>query len=519
MPNTIEEKIEELITSALGSGEVTTAAYNTAWVARIRSKNNKNVPEFPECLEFLRKSQHPDGSWGSNHPFCIFERTISTLAVVICLKQWNSSSDEQRITDGQRFLQDNLIYLKESEELQYKMPIGFEFILPSLIDEAKEMGLEFGSDDVIEIYRAEKQRKFKYIKKWNDDGNDISKVKPWYFSLEALDGLYSNEQIERLIADNGMICASYAPTAYALFKGIDSPKGLQHIRSVVAENGGGVLKVHKFPNFELSWSINVLSHSGYNIESEILQVHLNYLEEVWKKQSGIIGACKYLPPDSDTTSNTLLALSETKRVTDRESVNGLLKYLKNKYFVTHEAEKEPSLSTNLHCLLALRNFQQFEDIRQMSKEVAEWTKTLIIDNNLEFEDKWHCSPLYPMSRALIAFEFFDPIFAEKIFDLILDKQNSDGGWGLKGHSSRLETSYALISLIYWMRIHTKSIDEKSVNCLKKAKKFMKEERHEIEYNFWIGKLLYSPINLDKITILCGEYALENFESSLNSTKF
>ena len=309
----IEKKIQQLMSKGgYGYGSISAAHYETAWVGRL---GKTGQPMFPQCLEYLRKGQHSDGSWGAKRPFLIFDHIISTLAVIVCLKQWNFSTDAQRISEGQKFLQDNLKRLRNSNKIKFKKTAGFELILPSLIDEAKEMGLVFGSEDIIDIYRAERNWKLKVIKKLEDLGSDISTIKSWQFSLEGLGGLYSNEQMKALIKDNGIVCVSYSSTAYALLKGVDSPKTIEHFNHIIAENGGGIPHMYPETVFELAWGIISLLYVGFSIETDFLQPALDELEALWDRFKGFLGASEYAPLDPDSTANTLFVLSEAKRVT------------------------------------------------------------------------------------------------------------------------------------------------------------------------------------------------------------
>ena len=520
----MEKEIERFLKSdSFGKGNISPCAYNTAWVARIRSNEDRNRPQFQQCIEFLRNTQHEDGYWGSNHPCSLFERIISTLAVILCFKQWNLEEDRKRITDGQRYVKEKLLFLHKPEEAQDQMTIGFELILPRLIDESKRIGLEFGSETLIGQYRVERERKINAIKKCESRVILKPHEKPWYFTLEALEwNRFPTEEFEaikKIMAENELICGSYAPTAFAMTKGIPSPCSLKHISEIVAENDGGVIEVVKCPNFEISWSIGTLILSGFKIE-KYLDSSLDYLEEVWKSKKGWIGASNYLPPDADDISNALFVLSETRGVKDLASLESLLQFKRDDSFITFQAENHRSLSSNINALIALRNFRQYQDIDEMSMAVAEWTKKWIIGKEFKFEDKWHSSQYYSMCRALIAFVSYDLGFAKELFDKILKAQNEDGGWGMNGLSSRLETAYAVISIIYVIRSAEISFDQKTIFetkvCLRKANEFIEEERSEDGFNFWIGKSLYSIINLDKLTILCARFALEKLKADFKA---
>ena len=74
------ERIRELIKKNFGNGSATAQVYATSWVARISNKD-KNLPEFPESLDYIRRTQFDDGSWGSKKPLFILKTELSAQSV------------------------------------------------------------------------------------------------------------------------------------------------------------------------------------------------------------------------------------------------------------------------------------------------------------------------------------------------------------------------------------------------------------------------------------------------------
>ena len=73
---------------SMGDGEISISAYDTAWVALVKSLNGDNTPQFPSCIDWIARNQLPDGSWGDDF-FLVQDRIINTLACIIALKSWN----------------------------------------------------------------------------------------------------------------------------------------------------------------------------------------------------------------------------------------------------------------------------------------------------------------------------------------------------------------------------------------------------------------------------------------------
>lgn len=91
------KKLDHIIKSMLGSmdgGEISTSAYDTAWVALIKDIDGNDAPQFPSCLQWIADNQLPDGSWGDDKIFLAHDRLINTLACIAALKSWNVHLDK-----------------------------------------------------------------------------------------------------------------------------------------------------------------------------------------------------------------------------------------------------------------------------------------------------------------------------------------------------------------------------------------------------------------------------------------
>ncbi|OAY73106.1 Ent-copalyl diphosphate synthase 1, chloroplastic [Ananas comosus] len=128
---------------AINDGEITISAYDTAWVALIEKQDGGSGPQFPSCVRWIVDNQLHDGSWGDAAMFSAHDRMINTLACVVALKLWGVHLEKYE--RGLSFLRENMWRLAEEEaEL---MTIGFEIAFPSLIEMAKNLGLDIPYDD------------------------------------------------------------------------------------------------------------------------------------------------------------------------------------------------------------------------------------------------------------------------------------------------------------------------------------------------------------------------------------
>ena len=93
----METRLSALI-DKIGTSDMLTTAYDTAWVARMREIDaNLALP----AIEWLSQNQLPDGSWGAAHSYYYYDRVISTLSAMIALAyQGKRRSDKNLIEKG-----------------------------------------------------------------------------------------------------------------------------------------------------------------------------------------------------------------------------------------------------------------------------------------------------------------------------------------------------------------------------------------------------------------------------------
>src|SRR3972149_6276291 len=112
---------------------MSTTAYDTAWVARVPALNDSCERDFPEALEWLRRHQHPDGSWGSRQKY-YHDRVICTLNALIALAEYgHEPADRLMIQRGESYLHGNVPHLSSEPH----ETVGFELIVPTLTERAR----------------------------------------------------------------------------------------------------------------------------------------------------------------------------------------------------------------------------------------------------------------------------------------------------------------------------------------------------------------------------------------------
>ncbi|KAG6514687.1 hypothetical protein ZIOFF_025057 [Zingiber officinale] len=119
--------------------QLSASSYDTAWVAMVPSPTSPNQPCFPQCLDWIIKHQHSDGSWGLDHfqPILVKDYLSSTLACIIALERWKVGQEQVR--KGLNFIGSNSSSILD-EHLQ--SPIGFDIIFPGMLEYAINIGLD-----------------------------------------------------------------------------------------------------------------------------------------------------------------------------------------------------------------------------------------------------------------------------------------------------------------------------------------------------------------------------------------
>ncbi|KAK7737349.1 hypothetical protein SLS53_006652 [Cytospora paraplurivora] len=144
---------ESLDTPYHGSSFMTKSVYDTAWVAMVTKPSMAADGDrrrrwlFPECFQFVLESQGPDGGFGTG-PSEV-DGILNTMAALLALCKYQDSLVTDgipglddvagRITRGKEFLDHAL----QCWDVQSAMHVGFEVLVPSLLDLLRYEGLDF----------------------------------------------------------------------------------------------------------------------------------------------------------------------------------------------------------------------------------------------------------------------------------------------------------------------------------------------------------------------------------------
>jgi halimadienyl-diphosphate synthase len=467
----------------IGPNIITRSSYDTAWVARL---GELDASLSMQALEWLREHQAADGSWGTNGVRYHHERVVCTLAAMTALARWGRARDRLRLERAKLALETMIDGLPADPA---GATVGFEMIVPTLLAEAQALGLIQRLGDGL----LERLTRYRAAKLAALPEGVINRYVTVAFSAEMVgpDGLHLLD-VENLHAPNGSVAYSPAATAFVtMHVRNQNASALKYLRSVAVD--GAVPYVTPIEIFERTWPLWNLALAG-PLDDDVLalcQPHLDLLEAEWKPGRGIAASAGLALLDGDDTSLTYDVLRRFGRPVD---LQGVLHYEQGNHFRCYGIEANPSISTNIHALGALRQ----AGLGVAHPSVAKLLRFLrqVQTGRLFWFDKWHASPYYPTSHAVIACAGYADWLAKDAVAWILGTQNPDGSWGFYGPTAE-ETAYCLQALVIWKR----NGGQVPGDVLKRGTAWLADHADPPYPSLWIGKCLYHPLLVVRSAIL------------------
>ena len=479
--------INELL-KVMGKGHMANTAYDTAWIARLNEIDSRMSND---ALGWISENQLSDGSWGVEKPSYYHDRVISSLATMIALNyRGRRAHDRAQIESGLLALEK--ITSGATEGLRGDIrgaTVGFEMIVPTLVSEAEKLGIIKQQGDQI-LGRLSGQRALKMEKL---KGLKISRYITASLSIEmaGTDAMHFLDP-DSLQEPNGSVGNSPSATAYfALHVRPGDEKALNYLRSVV--NEGGAPFVSPFDVFERAWILWNLSLIDLNAQADdLVKGHLDFLDSRWVAGHGISFTTDSMLFDSDDSSVTFEVLARFGRLKDAEA---LISYEGEKWFRCYPFEVDASTGANLHILGALRQAGYQKD-HPLILKIIQFLAAKREPGGYWF-DKWHTSPYYITSHAIILCREYANDLCEVAVNWMISTQKADGSWGFFGFSTAEETAYCIQSLIFWRRSGGKI----PLGRLELAIQWLRNHAEPPYPWLWIGKTLYYPELLVQSSIL------------------
>jgi halimadienyl-diphosphate synthase len=484
----INTSVYKLI-STIGPGKMPAITYDTAWVARL----GEISPDLSDgAFGWICDHQLLDGSWGAPEPYYYHDRVISTLAAMIALSQRGCRARDKKMIARGRIALNRLI---EGAKLGLSgdsngATIGFEMIVPTLVNEACHLGLIEDQGECI-LGRVGNVHEVKHTKL----KNRISRYITPAFSAEMAGTDIDMLNIDELPEANGSIGYSPAATAYfALYVKSGDPKSLAYLRQHVTDDGG-MPNVAPFDIFEVAWTLWNLALTNPDITHDpAVARHVDFLRQSWQPGHGVGFAAGYSVLDGDETA---FVFDTLKTYGVEVDINAILKYETNDHFRCYELEANTSTSTHAHILGAFRMAGIPPDNPSVKKVIGFLANSRNQSGN--WLDKWHLSPYYVTCHIIIACRDYAPEIILQAVDWILATQKVDGSWGLR-LSTAEETAYCVQALWIWAQHGTGSNIPRIMDAIKKSLPWLNEHAEPPYPPLWIGKGLYCPENVVRSAI-------------------
>jgi halimadienyl-diphosphate synthase len=370
--------------------------------------------------------------------------------------------------------------------------IGFEMILPTLMVEGRELGLELPFAQ-LKHYDHERTRKLSLLPMQHLFETQTSAL----FSLEAFAGHVDLEDAVGLLSGDGSMASSPSATAFLLSNVPDwrsrYPKSTAYLENLLNSQDGGLPAVAPCGTFLSTFTLYYLYYGNLLAEyDDSLKPHYHYLWEQWRPE-GVSWAPGAIP-NSDDTATALLALRRAGYEVDGTC---LLAFERDQHFAVLEHESDPSISANLHILEVLEALPEQERSRVRDKILRFVLGTR--RHSAFWSDKWHASVYYPTSIALMVLPLYVPSEVEETVRWLLFTQHANGGWG-QYMPTREETALTLLALLTYHR----AVRSLPYEPLRRAAEYLFATERGFEDSFpalWIAKALYAPTSVIRSAIL------------------
>ncbi len=471
----INKEIQQVLQTIGRGHHCRAAAYDTAWVARM-ARTDPGVSE--KALDWVRKNQLADGSWGTDGPCYYHDRLLCTLSSMITLAKYGKNSDKKQWKRGRDAL--DRLYPRLGLDAAGET-IGFEMLVPMLLTEASNLGLmSLPNDEYFGKLIKRRAEKLQSL-----PSKVINRYTTVAFSAEMAgsDGMALIDK-DNLLEPNGSVSYSPAATAYYILHfDARNKHAQQYLRQIMCEDGS-VTSFAPFDIFERSWVLWNIAITGLqdNTLHKLCTSHVDILQALWKKGKGLGFATGYEGTDADHAGIINSVFSLFGRVPD---LDALFYYESDDHFRCFPQESNPSVSANAHILDALRHAGYQTGHPKVHKILSFLRKNRI--DKAYWMDKWHVSPFYPTSHAILAAMPYDPESAKAGTDWILSRQNRNGSWGFYSPTAE-ETAYCVQALVKWKQLGNKV----PAHVLRRATAWLKDHAGPPYPALWISKCLYSP---------------------------
>jgi halimadienyl-diphosphate synthase len=469
----------------IGSTEpraIASTPYDTAWVAAVPHPDDRRDPRFPTALNWITTNQHPDGSWGSALPY-LHDRIICTLAALIPLARFGRRElDRVQLRRGERYLWQHAHLLQRDPcEL-----VGFELLLPTLTQLARDAGVKV--PPYLVGFAQERHEKLKLL----PPHLLYSPAATIVHSLEFLGAHVDPLQLLKVRSPNGSIGNSPAATAFLLHHVEDAAAVAYLAHCLASDPREGVPVLEPCETFETLW---VAYHQflGGTPASELFSPAAQQTLQAALGNTGVSLSPSFPVADADDTAVALILLHEAGI---HVAPSALQQFEREAYFVSFPYERHASTGVNIHVLQALLRYPEYPRCEAAIANILRFLEETR-QHGTYWIDKWHVSPYYATSRAVIAlselpgpYEQSGGPLLDTAVEWLVQTQHEHGAWGFFGLPTCEETAYALLAL---NRVAKRGylVEE----AMRAGEAYLAAHAAEARPALWIDKCLYHPTRI------------------------
>ncbi len=481
-----------LVDIVRGDGQISGSVYDTAQLLRWAPS-----PDPLPALHWLLAEQQADGGWGNPH--LTYHRQQATLAAILALHQYRHRLPQaaEAAEAGSAFLRLNK---QIWEELHDDLPVGAELIIPTLFAQATAQGILLPGRPYEGLHNLGIRRQL--LIKQLQPGAATTASHCW----EA----WGTEPRPEFIDQTGSVGHSPAATA-AWLHTAQNNRGLhaqqeqaqiylaQAARATKNEAPGVVPTVWPNQGFEVIFGLFALHLAGL-LEHESLRDLIKPMLYSLAQQIEFHGTSfsPFFTPDGDDTATAMIVLHAGGYSIHPSLITP---FMRKDHFVTWENEIYRSLSTTAHAIHALS---------LISHPITTVVQDFISQQHSDgywYRDKWHTSPYYITSQALLALHTAGQEEAtQEAVAWFLTQQRYDGGWGMH-YSTKIETAYVVLAL------HFRGLQTQIRKAIGRASRILRGAE-PYRPSHWVAKVLYTPCHVDKLFELSAAWVVTNMDEDV-----
>jgi hypothetical protein len=459
-------------------GLVSPSIYDSAQVLRLYPPT-----DCQPALEWLLQQQQADGGWGD--PSVPHTRDVPTIGAMLALKERDGRPAAQAaIAAGCTFLRNHANHWRGA--LPDSLPVGVELILPYLLEQAAQVGLEISPEPYTALIAFGAKRRARLSQMQIRGGSTHA------HSWES----FGANPDPSLIDGSGSV--SHNPAATAAWLRVSSATDANadlraaaqsYLDRCCAATGlnipGVVPGVWPLVRFEQTFVLYILFIADLLDHPALRDViHKQLVNLMPAIQSAGLGLSDHFAADGDDTAAALLVL---KAAGFPVNPSPLAHFKNENHFYGYKGELHGSVSLTARCISTLERFRYdgadpspyLQYVLDRQQPDGRWN-----------HDKWHGSWIYTTLHAVLALcdTGGHEAAVQRATDALLSHQKPSGSWG-----TQEETAYAIFTL----RAARRSMPNERINAaLARAEHWMYAcYPHSDAATGWIGKELYRPYRI------------------------